>query len=78
MRMNITHRVQKFSHLSSGGRDDSRVGVTSRGDAESRRQIEILSSLRVPDVDALGPLPDNWPGTVGFLERHIARLVSLQ
>ena len=76
--MHIAHRVQQPTHLPLTGRHDARIRVARRRDAERRRQVQILASLRVPDMHAARPLPHHRPRAVGIEEGHVPRLVSAE
>jgi hypothetical protein len=64
--MNIAHRVEQGSHLLLPGANHGGIRVARRRDAERRRQIEILLSFRVPDVNAFRALPNDGPRAVRF------------
>lgn len=73
MWMEISHGVQEPGHLPLGCLDDARIGMTGGGDPKGRGQVEIRFPVGIPDVHALGALPDDGPGKVRFDERHVAR-----
>ena len=56
-RMEVTQPVQQLAGLGAYRLDHARVGVADRGDAEPRRQVEIATAVRIPDVAALRALP---------------------
>ncbi len=71
MRMDVTHRVQKRGHLLLSGFDDVWIRVTGSGDAERGRQIQIFFTFGIPDVNALGTLPNNRPCAVRIKESDV-------
>src|SRR6266446_2435870 len=75
MGMHVAHRVQQGGHLTLPGPDHARIGVARGRDAESGGQVQILFPLRVPDVDAASPLPDDWPRTVRRNASDVPRFV---
>ena len=53
----VTERVD--DGLRRPRRRDQRIAVPQRGDAEARREVEVLAPVVVPDAAALGPRPDH-------------------
>ena len=76
--MHVAHGVKESRHLLLAGAHDSGIRVAGRSDAERGGQIEILATRFIPDVNAFGARPDDWPGGVRLHERDVARLVLAQ
>ena len=74
--MHVAHRVRQPGHLRLAGPDHSRIRMAGGGDAKRRGQIQIFFPIGIPDVNALGALPDDGPRTVRLHEDDIARFVS--
>ncbi len=75
MGMHVAHRVQQSGHLTLPGPDHARIGVTRRRHSESGGQVQIPFAVRIPDVNAAGPLPDDRPRTVRRNASDVPRFV---
>ena len=73
--MHIAHRVEQRRHLLLARANNRSICVARCRNTERCREIEILFSFRVPDVNAFGAFPHDRPRAVRFGEQHVARFV---
>ena len=76
VRVHVAHRMEQSAHLPLPGLDYTRVGVPGRRHAEGGGQVQILLPLRIPNMHARGPFPNDGPRAIRLNERHIARFVG--
>ena len=76
--MHVAHRVQQPAHLLLAGLDDPRIRMAGGGDAERAGQIQVFFPDRIPNMNAFGEFPDNWPRAVAFDEGDVPRLEVTQ
>ena len=76
--MHIPHRVAQGRHLILPGANDLGIRMSRRRDSESRRQIQILLPLRIPDMAATGLFPNNRPVALRIHVGDVPRFVALE
>src|SRR5262252_187522 len=75
MRVHVPHRMEQPAHLHLSGPDHAGIGMARRRHTERSRQIQVPFSIHIPNINTLGPLPDNRPRAIRLNERNIARFV---
>ena len=61
VRMHIPHRMKERPHLATSSGDHPWIPMPRGGNAEGRRQIQILTVRGIPDRRSLGPRPHQGP-----------------